>query len=203
MAKLDFRKEQPALFTAPTDEFVLIKVPKLRFIKIDGEGDPNKAPAYGEALAWLYAVSYGVKFAAKAEGNDYVVPPLQGLWWADDMKAFAARKKDKWRWTMMIMAPDFVGRKHFKAGVDKAAKKLGEAPDSLRLEDYDEGLAVQILHVGSYDDEAPTIKRLHQKFLPANGLVETGPHHEIYLSDPRRVEPAKFKTILRQPVRQK
>ena len=203
MAKLDFRKEQPALFTAPTDEFVLIKVPKLRFIKIDGEGDPNKAPAYGEALAWLYAVSYGVKFAAKAEGNDYVVPPLQGLWWADDMKAFAARKKDKWRWTMMIMAPDFVGRKHFKAGVDKAAKKLGEAPESLRLEDYDEGLAVQILHVGSYDDEAPTIKRLHQKFLPANGLVETGPHHEIYLSDPRRVEPAKFKTILRQPVRQK
>ena len=203
MAKLDFRKEQPALFTAPTDEFVLIKVPKLRFIKIDGEGDPNKAPAYGEALAWLYAVSYGVKFAAKAEGNDYVVPPLQGLWWADDMKAFAARKKDKWRWTMMIMAPDFVGRKHFKVGVDKAAKKLGEAPESLRLEDYDEGLAVQILHVGSYDDEAPTIKRLHQKFLPANGLVETGPHHEIYLSDPRRVEPAKFKTILRQPVRQK
>ena len=203
MAKLDFRKEQPALFTAPTDGFVLIKVPKLRFIKIDGEGDPNKAPAYGEALAWLYAVSYGVKFAAKAEGNDYVVPPLQGLWWADDMKAFAARKKDKWRWTMMIMAPDFVGRKHFKAGVDKAAKKLGEAPDSLRWEDYDEGLAVQILHVGSYDDEAPTIKRLHQKFLPANGLVETGPHHEIYLSDPRRVEPAKLKTILRQPVRQK
>lgn len=203
MAKLDFRKEQPALFTAPTDEFVLIKVPKLRFIKIDGEGDPNKAPAYGEALAWLYAVSYGVKFAAKADGNDYVVPPLQGLWWADDMKAFAARKKDKWRWTMMIMAPDFVGRKHFKAGVDKAAKKLGEAPESLRLEDYDEGLAVQILHVGSYDDEAPTIKRLHQKFLPANGLVETGPHHEIYLSDPRRVEPAKLKTILRQPVRQK
>ena len=203
MAKLDFRKEQPALFTAPTDEFVLIKVPKLRFIKIDGEGDPNKAPAYGEALAWLYAVSYGVKFAAKAEGNDYVVPPLQGLWWADDMKAFAARKKDKWRWTMMIMAPDFVGRKHFKAGVDKAAKKLGKAPESLRLEDYDDGLAVQILHVGSYDDEAPTIKRLHQKFLPANGLVETGPHHEIYLSDPRRVEPAKLKTILRQPVRQK
>lgn len=201
--KLDFRKEQPALFTAPTDEFVLIKVPKLRYVKVDGEGDPNKADAYRQAVEWLYAVSYGMKFAAKAEGNDYVVPPLEGLWWADDMKPFTGRRKDKWRWTMMIMAPDFVGKTHFKAGVAKATKKLKEPPETLHFEDYDEGLAVQILHVGKYDDEGPTIKRLHSRFLPANGLVETGPHHEIYLSDPRRVEPSKLKTILRQPVRQK
>jgi hypothetical protein len=201
--KVDFRKEQPALFTAPTDEFVLIKVPKLRFIKVDGKGDPNKAPEYARAVEWLYGVSYGAKFAAKEDGMDYVVPPLQGLWTADSLKAFTSGKKDKWRWTMMIMVPDFVTRKHYQAGIAKAGKKLGEPPPSLRLENYDEGLAVQILHIGSYDDEAPTIKRLHEMFLPANGLKENGPHHEIYLSDPRRTESAKLKTILRQPVRQK
>lgn len=203
MPKLDFRKQQPALFSAPTDEFVLIKVPRLRFIKVDGQGDPNAAPAYARALEWLYSVSFGTKFAAKADGNDYVVPPLQGLWWADSPKAFTSGQRDKWQWTMMIMVPDFVTDAHYQAGVAKATKKLGEPPDSLRLEESDEGLAVQILHLGSYADEAPTIKRLHEEFLPANGLVENGPHHEIYLSDPRRVEAAKLKTILRQPVKQK
>lgn len=202
MDKLDFRKEQPTLFAPPSDDFVLIKVPKLKFVKVDGRGDPNKAPEYERALAWLYGVSYAMKAASKAEGRDYVVPPLQGLWWADSPKAFTTGKKDKWRWTMMIMAPDFVTAKHFGAGVDKVRKKLGEPPASLRFEDYDEGLAVQILHVGSYDAEAPTIKRLHETFLPANGLKENGPHHEIYLSDPRRTEAAKLKTILRQPVKQ-
>lgn len=203
MAKIDFRKEQPTLFAPPADDFVLVKVPRLRFVKVDGEGDPNTASAYAEAVGWLYSVSYGLKFLAKEAGTDYVVPPLQGLWWADDYTAFTARKKDKWRWTMMIMAPDFITRSQFDAAVKKASKKLGTPPETLRLEDYDEGLAVQILHIGSYDDEAPTIKRLHETFLPANGLVETGPHHEIYLSDPRRTEAAKLKTILRQPVRQK
>ena len=137
------------------------------------------------------------------DGHDYVVPPLQGLWTADSMRAFTSRKKDKWRWTMMIMVPDFVTKEHYEAGLAKASKKLGEPPPSLRLEAYAEGLSAQILHVGSYDDEAPTIKQLHEKFLPANGLVENGPHHEIYLSDPRRTEAAKLRTILRQPVRQK
>lgn len=203
MGKIDFRKEQPALFAPPRDEFTLVKVPKLRFVKVDGKGDPNTASAYAEAVGWLYAVSYGLKFAAKQEGTDYVVPPLQGLWWADDYDAFAAGRRDEWRWTMMIMVPDFITKKQFDAAVKKAGGKLGAPPATLRLDEYDEGLAVQILHVGSYADEAPTIRRLHQEFLPANGLVETGPHHEIYLSDPRRTEAAKLKTILRQPVAQK
>lgn len=203
MTKIDFRKEQPALFAPPKDEFTLVKVPKLRFVKVDGMGDPNTAAAYAEAVGWLYAVSYALKFAAKQEGTDYVVPPLQGLWWADDYAAFAAGRRDEWRWTMMIMIPDFITRKQFEAAVKKAGAKLGAPPATLRFEDYDEGLAVQILHVGSYADEAPTIRRLHQEFLPANGLTETGPHHEIYLSDPRRTEAAKLKTILRQPVREK
>ncbi len=203
MHKVDFRKGQPTLFSPPSEDFVLIKVPKLRFVKVDGKGDPNKAPEYATAVQWLYAVSYGMKMLSKAEGRDYVVPPLEGLWWADDIKAFHKRQKDKWRWTMMIMVPEFVTRKHFSAAVAKARQKLGDPPGSLRLEDYDEGLAVQILHIGSYDDEAPTIERLHKTFLPANGLRETGPHHEVYLSDPRRTETAKLKTILRQPVKQK
>ena len=203
MDKIDFRKQAPTLFSPLADEFQLLKVPKLKFVKIDGKGDPNKAAAYKAALEWLYGVSFAMKFASKQEGRDYVVPPLQGLWWADSPKAFTSGKKDKWHWTTMIMAPDFVTRKQFEAAVAKTGKKLGEPPESLRLEDYDEGLAVQIMHIGSYDDEAPTIKRLHETFLPANGLVESGPHHEIYLSDPRKTEAAKLKTILRQPVKQK
>lgn len=203
MAKVDFRKEQPTLFAPPADDFVLIKVPKLRYVKVDGKGDPNKAPAYADAVQWLYAVSYWMKSLSKEAGQDYVVPPLEGLWWADSPKAFTSGKKDKWHWTMMIMVPDFVTAKQFKAAVARNEKKLGEAPPSLRFEDLDEGLAVQILHVGSYEDEAPKIKRLHEKFLPANGLAPNGPHHEVYLSDPRRVAAAKLKTILRQPVKQK
>jgi hypothetical protein len=131
------------------------------------------------------------------------VPPLEGLWWADDNAAFTARAKDQWHWTMMIMAPAFIMREMYEAAVEKTGKKLGEPPASLRLEPYDEGLAVQILHIGSYDDEAPTIKRLHGEFIPQHGLAENGVHHEIYLSDPRRTEAAKLKTILRQPVRRK
>ena len=203
MGKIDFRKEAPTLFLPRADEFQRVKVPKLKFVKVDGKGDPNKAPEYRTALEWLYGVSFAMKFASKHEGKDYVVPPLQGLWEADSPKAFTSGKKDEWRWTMMIMAPDFVTRKQFEAALAKTGKKLGEPPESLRLEEYDEGLAVQIMHIGSYDDEAPTIKRLHETFLPANGLVESGPHHEIYLSDPRKTEGAKLKTILRQPVRQK
>lgn len=200
MEKLDFRKSHPSLFSPKADAFVLVDVPKLRFVKVDGKGNPNTAPAYKAAVEWLYAVSYGMKMASKQAGRDYVVPPLQGLWWADSPADFTAGRKDKWSWTMMIMVPDFVTGQQFTAAVEKARKKLGDPPSSLRFEDYDEGLAVQILHVGSYDDEAPTIRRLHEEFLPANGLRETGPHHEIYLSDPRRTEPAKLKTILRQPV---
>jgi hypothetical protein len=203
MGKIDFRKEAPTLFAPRADAFQLVKVPKLKFVKIDGMGDPNTAAAYKTALGWLYGVSFAMKFASKQEGRDYVVPPLQGLWWGDSSEAFTSDQKDKWRWTMMIMAPDFVTRTQFDAAVAKTGKKLGEPPESLRLEDYDEGLAVQIMHIGSYDDEAPTIKRLHEAFLPENGLVETGPHHEIYLSDPRKTEAAKLKTILRQPVKQK
>lgn len=200
--KLDLKKQHKALYGAPKGKFEVIEVPVLQYVQLDGEGDPNVAEAYQTGVTWLYSVSYAMKFAAKAElGTDYVVGPLEALWWADDMASFTARNKSDWRWTIMILQPDFVTSALFAKAVDKAGKKLGPPPPSLRLEHYHEGLSVQTLHIGSYDDEAPTLARLHQEFLPANGLKETGHHHEIYLSDPRKVPAEKLKTILRQPVK--
>lgn len=203
MEKIDFKKTLKALYAPIAKDFVMVEVPRMQFVKVDGHGNPNTAPAYTEAVQWLYGVSYALKFAAKALGHDYGVPPLEGLWWAKDNAAFTERTKDEWSWTMMIMAPDFVTAEMFEAAVEKTRKKLGEPPASLRFEPFEEGLAVQILHVGSYDDEAPTIKRLHAEFIPQHGLVENGVHHEVYLSDPRKTEPARLKTILRHPVRRK
>ena len=198
--KYDIRSASPELYAPPRD-FVLVDVPTLRFVKVDGAGDPNTAPAYGLAVQWLYGVSYGMKMPSKSAGKDYVVPPLEGLWWADRPEAFTADRRDEWRWTMMIAVPDFVDESLYASAVEKAGKKLGAVPVTLRFEPYEEGLAVQIMHVGSYAEEAPTIKRLHEVFLPAHGLKENGPHHEIYLGDPRKTVPEKLKTILRQPVR--
>lgn len=202
MEKVDFKKSFPDLYKPPADRFVSVNVPAMQFVKIDGKGDPNRAPAYKQAIEWLYSVSYAMKFAAKAtKGKDYVVPPLEGLWWADDPADFAARRKERWRWTMMIMAPAFIDLALFTAAIDKSKNKLGTLPDSLRLERLEEGTVLQILHVGSYDDEGPILARLHDKEMPARGLTFAGPHHEIYLSDPRKSAPAKLRTILRQPVK--
>jgi hypothetical protein len=202
MDKIDFKKTLKALYAPPAGRFVEIDVPKMRFVMVDGEGNPNTAAAYRTAVEWLFSTSYALKFAAKAQlGKDYAVMPLEGLWWADDPAAFVARDKDAWKWTAMIMAPDFIDAAMFDAAAAKSAKKLGKAPPSLRLEAYEEGLSLQTLHVGSYDDEAPVLARLHDEIMPAQGLTFNGHHHEIYLSDPRRTEPAKLRTVLRQPVR--
>lgn len=202
MEKTDFKKSMKALYAPSAKRFEIVDVPDMAFVMVDGQGDPNLAADYQTALGWLYAVSYAMKFASKADlQRDYTVPPLEGLWWADDMEAFVAGNKRDWRWTMMIMVPDWITAGMFCAARDKSARKLGAAPGSLRLERYHEGLSVQIMHIGSYDAEAPTIRRLHTEYLPENGLVPSGHHHEIYLSDPRRVPPARLKTVLRQPVR--
>ncbi|QMV01213.1 hypothetical protein GHV40_06825 [Devosia sp. D6-9] len=199
--KIDFRKSLKTLYQPSAKAFELIEVPAMQFVMVDGAGNPNTAEAYKHALEWLYGTSYALKFAVRhATGQDYVVPPLEGLWWSEDMESFIRRDKDRWRWTMMIMAPDFASSALYEAAVEKARGKLGESPASLRLERYEEGLSVQILHIGSYDDEGPTLARLHDEFMPQNGLVATRHHHEIYLSDARKTAPEKLKTILRQPV---
>lgn len=202
MDKIDFKKTLKALYAPPAGRFVEVDVPKLRFVMVDGAGNPNTAPAYKTAVEWLFSTSYALKFAAKAAlGKDYAVMPLEGLWWADDPANFVARNKDAWKWTMMVMAPDFIDAAMFEAAVAKSTKKLGKAPPSLRLAVHDEGRSLQTLHLGSYDDEAPVLARLHDEVMPAQGLTFNGHHHEIYLSDPRRTEPAKLRTLLRQPVR--
>lgn len=201
MEKIDFKKSLP-LYRPPTDRFVSVDVPAMQFVKVDGKGDPNTVPAYKQAIGWLYAVSYATKFAAKAtKGKDYVVPPLEGLWWADDPADFVARRKDRWCWTMMIMAPEFIDRPLFEAAVEKSKKKLDAPPDSLRFERLEEGTSLQVLHVGSYDDEGTILARLHDEEMPSRGLAFAGPHHEIYLSDARKTQPARLRTILRQPVK--
>ena len=203
--KLDLKKRYKALFTPSSEAFEVIEVPPLHYLMIDGAGNPN-GPAYVEALEALYPLAYTLKFFSKLElGRDYGVPPLQALWWADDMSAFVRRDKEAWKWTAMLLTPEWVTAAHVQQARETVRrKKKSKAPpalDRVRLEAYDEGLSVQILHLGSYDDETETLRRLHEEFLPEQGLVETGKHHEIYLNDPRKTAPEKLKTVLRQPVR--
>lgn len=199
--KADLKRELKHLYAPPAGRFVIVDVPPMRYLKVDGRGDPNTADEYRDAVEWLYSVSYPVKFMSKNElGRDYGVMPLEGLWWAEDMETFVSRQKDKWSWTMMILQPDWITPDMIAAAVKKAGGKRGESPKSLRLETLDEGLCVQTMHVGSYDEEGPVLAKLHGDFLPQNGLTETGHHHEIYIGDPRKTAPERLKTVLRQPV---
>ena len=201
--KIDFKKTLKHLYRPSAKDFVVVEVPEMQYLMVDGKGAPGNDD-YVKAIEWLYATSYPIKFISKIEHDrDYVVPPLEGLWWADDFAAFTNDDRDQWQWTMMIMQPDWITPEILEAGLAKSTKKLGTPPPSLRLEKLDEGTCVQILHLGPFADEAPTIARLHSEFLPSQGLVETGHHHEIYLSDPRKTAPEKLKTVLRQPVRKK
>jgi len=201
MSKVDFKKELKNLYRPSAKQFEVVDVSPMNFLMIDGHGDPNTAQAYQEAVEALYAVAYKIKFMSKNEqGKDYVVPPMEGLWWAGDMAVFTTGDKSAWDWTMMIMQPEWVTREMFEAALKQVEKKNLPALSKLRMETYHEGLAVQILHIGSYDDEAPTIARMHV-FAAENGYDLAGKHHEIYLGDPRKVAPEKLKTVLRQPVR--
>jgi hypothetical protein len=202
MAKIDFKKELKHLYNPSKTAFSVVDVPAMHFLMIDGHGDPNTAPAYAEALEALYAVAYGLKFMVKRqEGLDYVVPPLEGLWWMEDMAEFSLETKQEWDWTMMVMQPEWVTSTLVEeACTEVARKKSPVALPGLRFEPYHEGLAVQILYIGPYDEEAPTIARMHA-FAEEKGYTLRGKHHEIYLSDPRRTAPEKLKTVIRQPVR--
>jgi len=201
MDKIDFKKKLSMLYSAPTGSFAAVDVPPLQFVKVHGKGDPNREPSCRHAIEWLHFVSYATKFAAKTKSRkDYVVPPLEGLWWADNPADFVNRSKHLWRWTMMIMVPDFIDRPLYDTALAKARNKLREPPETLRLEPLNEGRSLQTLHIGSYDDEGPILAKLHDEVMPAQGLTFAGPH-EIYLNDPRKTPPEKLKTMLRQPVR--
>lgn len=201
-AKIDFKKSLDG-YQARVGRFRVIEIPETRYLMIDGHGDPNTSPAYTQALQALYPVAYALKFASKRDlGRDYVVPPLEGLWWADDMDAFTvARDKSRWSWTMMLMVPEWIDGSMLPSAVDAVrAKRAVDRLDEVRMEALVEGLCVQTLHLGSFDDEADVLEEMHHGFIPDQGLTMSGTHHEIYLSDARRVSPEKLRTILRQPV---
>ena len=203
MDKYDIKTAHKTLYSPGAKEFCLVDVPSLQYISIDGHGDPNTSPVYADAIESLYTVAYAVKFGTrKSLGRDFVVAPLEGLWRAEDMSSFTRRDKAAWDWSMMIAQPSWITADVIAAAREQAAKKkhlTGLRDISLRT--LSEGRSVQILHIGSYDDEAPTLHRLHTEYLADNGLTVNGDHHEIYLNDARRTAPAKLRTILRQPVR--
>jgi hypothetical protein len=202
MPKFDVKKELKHLYQPSAKEVSLVDVPEMDFLMIDGQGDPNTSRGYREAMEALYAVAYQLKFTVKGRDPklDFVVPPLEGLWWAEDMSDFATGNKETWLWTAMIYQPDQVAQELFEEAVLQVKeKKDPPALPLLRLEPYHEGLSVQILYFGPWADEGPTIQRLHA-FARDQGYQLRGKHHEIYLSDPRRTAPEKLRTVIRQPV---
>ena len=199
--KVDFKVAHKELYRASRDP-ALVDVPELAFLMVDGHGDPYTATEYTQAIEALYTVSYSLKFAIKRarDGFDYGVMPLEGLWWVADMSKFTSSKKSDWDWTAMIMQPDRVTQDLLEDALASAtAKKSLPAAAKLRLERFCEGPAAQVMHIGPYDAEGPTIKRLHE-FIAESGRTRRGKHHEIYLGDPRRSAPEKLRTIIRQPV---
>ncbi|MDO6797558.1 GyrI-like domain-containing protein [Shimia thalassica] len=205
MEKLDFKRADKAFYTGKAGVWDILDVPAWSFIMMDGQGNPN-GPSYARALAALYPVAYAIKFASKAVGNDYVVPPLEALWWAENPDAFTQNRRNEWQWTVMLRVPETVTRDAFERGQVAAAAKLekkkqdASAISELRLTTLSEGRCLQTLHIGPYTDEAPVLANLHDRVMPDLGVTFHGPHHEIYLSDPRRTDPQKLKTLLRQPV---
>jgi hypothetical protein len=200
--RYDVKRELKRLYAPKNTDWALVDVPEQQFLAVDGRGDPNTSPDYARAVEALYTVAYAVKFASKRAGRDLVVAPLEGLWWADDPEVFTTRAKDSWHWRMLISQPDWITEDAVEEAkrVASAKKDLPTIAD-VRRHVLHEGTSAQVLHIGPYDDEGPVLARLHGEWLRANGLRMTGPHHEVYVGDPRRTEPAKLRTVLRQPVR--
>ena len=202
MAKIDFKKTLE-YYKGKNHKLEIVTIPPTKYLMIDGQGDPNTSEEYTNAIRALYPVAYKIKFASKLQlKKDFVVMPLEALWWANDMSAFtSARDKSKWKWTLMIMQPDWVTKEMFDTAVKKASEKdVPKLLHKVRFETLDEGLCVQTLHVGSFDDEAEILEKMHNTYIPENRLKMTQIHHEIYLSDFRRTPAHKLRTILRQPV---
>jgi hypothetical protein len=202
MEKLDLKKQYNSLYNASSKKMDIVIVPRLNYLMIDGTGNPNNSQTFQEAIKALYSLSYTLKFMIKkgAQQIDYSVMPLEGLWWTDDMNNFSMDDKAAWKWTLMIMQPDFINQDL----VDQATKQVRErktvpALDKVRFEAMEEGQCAHILYIGPYNEEPPTIVKLHE-FIRNSGYKLTGKHREIYLNDMRRTAPEKLKTIIRQPI---
>jgi hypothetical protein len=202
MTKIDLSKEHKLLYTAKTEP-ALVDVPALNCLMIDGQGDPSSGTAFQEAMGALYALAYTVKFTLKKQdpAKDFKVMMPEGLWWNHADGTFQLKRREEWCWTLFMVLPDFVSAKVIAAARAqiRAKKKAVPGLDKVRLERFREGKCVQVMHIGPYADEPPTIAKMH-KFAADQGLKLRGKHHEIYFGDPRRTKPDKLKTILRQPV---
>ncbi len=197
--KLDLKKEHRHLFNPSAKQVVEVEVPSLKYLTVDGQGDPG-GDEYMRAMTTLYSLAYTIKFALKPD-FDFVVGPLEGLWWDDTPGGFNVENRSAWKWKSMIVQPDFVTEGHFAAAGTELVSKGKDVPslDSAQLEVLEEGRCVQIMHIGPYADEEPTIQGLHD-YMEEHGLTHRGRHHEIYLSDPRRTAPEKLRTVIRIPV---
>jgi len=202
MTKIDYKKMLKHLYNSSAKKAEIVDVPSMNYLMIDGEGNPNTAQSFQDAIGALYPLSYTLKFMVKKGkiGIDYGVLPLEGLWWADDMSSFSVENKDSWKWTMMIMQPDFVTKDMVREAIEQVETKKNPISLSLvRFESFEEGKAAQIMHVGPFSEEGPTVEKVHA-FIEESGCRRKGKHHEIYLSDIRRAAPEKWKTIIRQPI---
>jgi len=202
MTKIDLKKELKHLYNPSAKEVSMVDVPPMNFLMIDGQGDPNTAQAYQEAIEALFSVSYTLKFMIKkgAQALDYGVMPLEGLWWAEDMTRFSVDDKSHWLWTAMIMQPEYIMEALANEAIEQVAKKKKiAAAAQLRFENFHEGRSAQILHIGAFSAEKPNVDLIHAA-IEAQGCHPSGKHHEIYLSDFRKTAPEKLKTIIRQPM---
>jgi hypothetical protein len=202
MEKYDLKKQWKHLYGIKPGPILAVDVPPLTYLMLDGEGDPNISPAFSQAIEALYSLSYTLKFTLKKSQRaiDYGVMPLEGLWWADDPRAFYEANKSAWKWTAMILQPEFIAQADVDAAFEEVRKKKNPvALNQGRIGTLAEGASAQALHIGPFSAEGPTIQRMHD-FIHAAGKQLRGKHHEIYLSDPRRTAPEKLKTILRQPM---
>jgi hypothetical protein len=202
MKKLDWKKELGHLYAPSTMEVTQVVVPAMNYLMLDGKGDPNTAQEYADAIEALFSVAYTLKFTVKksALAIDYGVMPLEGLWWAEDMSTFTTGDKSNWLWTAMIAQPPFISRVMVEAAITEVKRKKNPASLSkLRFEEFSEGQCAQIMHIGPFSEEGPNIEKVHH-FIETGGHARRGKHHEIYLSDIRRAAPAKWKTIIRQPL---
>jgi hypothetical protein len=200
ITKIDYKKEFKHLYQASSKDVSIIDVPSMNFLITDGEGDPNTSRSFQSAVQTLFSLSYTLKFMIKKSQHavDYGVMPLEGLWWADDMTRFAERK-DEWKWTVMIMQPEIVTTDLVNEAVEQLKKKKGLNCSEVRFDAFHEGKSAQIMHIGPFSEEGPTIERVHA-FIKDQGHALSGRHHEIYLSDIRKAAPEKWKTIIRQPM---
>lgn len=203
MDKFDFKREFKEIYSPSAKDFSLIDIPSFRYLAVDGSGDPETAQEFTDAFSAIYPVAYTLKMTGKKrDGRDFVVGPVSATWSSKVKSAFVTGDREKWDWTVLVPLPDWIPDAEVEeARTAVAAKSNPASIGKLHILELNEGLCVQILHRGPYEDEAPVLERMHNEFMPESGLEFNGDHHEIYLSDPGRTAPEKLKTILRQPVR--